>query len=106
MCDKLSVTALTTAGESGKISHFNPSLLLPILLLGLPRYRTFPLPGLLTLAEVQDRVAMGGETYVAALMMDLKPQHCGGMLKFRAGLWESKICRLPWQERLGYEPVV
>lgn len=30
----------------------------------------FSLPGLLTLAEVQDRVALGGEMYLAALMMD------------------------------------
>lgn len=35
----------------------------------------------------------------------LKPQHCDGRLKFHASLWESKICVLPWQGRLGYEPV-
>lgn len=70
MCDKLSVTALTTAGESGKISHLNPFSLLPTLPLSSLSYRIFPRPGLVTLAEVQARVALGGETYLAAPMMD------------------------------------
>lgn len=60
MCDKLSAPALTTAGESGEISHSNPLSLLPTLLFGLLVIGLPPLPGLLTLAEGQNNIAGRG----------------------------------------------
>ena len=73
MCDKLSVTALTTAGGKGRRGCLEKLATLSLSCCSQPPCSVCfaigfsPIPDLLTLAMVQDRVAMGGEAYLAAL---------------------------------------
>ena len=110
MCDKLSVTALPTAGREGvlgKISHFKPFLLLPAFLLRLLCYRILPHPWSSHFGYGPGQSCYGWRSiFGCPWWWILKPRHCGGMLKCRGSLWERKICLLPWQGTFGYEPVV
>lgn len=73
MCDKLSVTALPTAGRQGGRGCLEKLATLSLSYCSQPSCSVcfaigfYPIPDLLTLAVVQDRVAMGGEAYLAAL---------------------------------------
>lgn len=105
MCDKLSAPALTTAGESGEISHFNPFSLPP--LFGLLIRIFFPLLVFSPWLRARATLLRAREKCIwLPRRWSLKPQDCGGMLTFHARLWESKTCLMLWWARLGWEPVI
>ena len=73
MCDKLSVTALPTAEGKGRSGCLEKLATLSLSYCSQPSCSVCfaigfsPIPDLLSLAMVQDSVAMGGEAYLAAL---------------------------------------